>query len=156
MAKKVRLQEKADRIKAQFEQAVKDLAQVSKNIEKAEEHLVRVQGQVQSQLKEAEPPKVQDLQGLLKNAGVNLTEDQEVSLSAYLQTMMKRKREDDSMTDLGAGWFGEQPIPDIFPPEGMGDPGAGGRVFGPSRTGRISTRSNPLSRGDPGGNEESL
>ena len=66
VAKKVRLQEKADRIKAQFEQAVKDLAQVSKNIEKAEEHLVRVQGQVQSQLKEAEPPKVQDLQGLLK------------------------------------------------------------------------------------------
>ena len=156
MAKKVRLQEKADRIKAQFEQAVKDLAQVSKNIEKAEEDLVRVQGQVQTQLKEAEPPKVQDLQGLLKNAGVNLTEDQEVSLSAYLQTMMKRKREDDSMTDLGAGWFGEQPSPDIFPPEGMGDPGAGGRVFGPSRTGRTSTRSNPLSRGDPGGNEESL
>ena len=86
VAKKAQLQLRADKIKAQFE--------------KAESHLVTVQTQVQTQLKEAEPPKVHDLQGLLKNAGVTLTDDQHVALSAYIQTM-KQPKIDEEMLDLG-------------------------------------------------------
>ncbi|CAE7475796.1 unnamed protein product, partial [Symbiodinium necroappetens] len=66
--------------------AVQDLADVSKEIEQAESHLV----------------KVQDLQGLLKNAGVTLTDDQHVALSAYIQTMTQPKI-DEEMLDLGEG-----------------------------------------------------
>ncbi|CAE7397945.1 unnamed protein product [Symbiodinium microadriaticum] len=102
VAKKAQLQLRADKIKAQFEKAVQDLADVSKEIEQAEGHLVKVQTQVQDQLKEAEPPKVQDLQGLLKNAGVTLTDDQHVALSAYIQTMTQPKI-DEEMLDLGEG-----------------------------------------------------
>ncbi|OLP75045.1 hypothetical protein AK812_SmicGene45231 [Symbiodinium microadriaticum] len=113
VAKKAQLQLRADKIKAQFEKLVQDLADVSKEIEQAEGHLVTVQTHVQTQLKEAEPPKVQDLQGLLKNAGVSLSDDQHVALSAYIQTMIQPKI-DEEMLDLGEGWFRESIPPDIF------------------------------------------
>eukprot|EP00439_Symbiodinium_sp_Y106_P045407 s8428_g5.t1 len=54
--RKVQLQARADRIKTQFEQALKELADVSKDIATAEDNLSKVQNQVQEQLKNAEPP----------------------------------------------------------------------------------------------------
>ena len=147
VAKKAQLQIRADKVKAQFEKLVQDLADVSKEIEQAESHLVTVQTQVQTQLKEAEPPKVQDLQGLLKNAGVTLTDDQHVALSAYIQTMTQPKI-DEEMLDLGEGWLRESFPPDMFRlnrAESGQDTNPG---FGPSRTSRAGQRSTPLSRGE--------
>ena len=75
--RKVQLQARADRIKTQFEQALKEqLADVSKDIATAEDNLSKVQNQVQEQLKNAEPPE----------AGVELSASQEGALSAYLHT----------------------------------------------------------------------
>ena len=51
------------RLKHKFEKAVQDLADVSKEIEQAEGHLVKVQTQVQAQLKEAEAAKGAGLAG---------------------------------------------------------------------------------------------
>ena len=147
MAKKAQLQIRADKVKVQFEKLVQDLADVSKEIEQAEGHLVTVQNQVQTQLKEAEPPKVQDLQRLLKNAGVTLTDDQHVALSAYIQTMTQPKI-DEEMLDLGEGWLRESFPPDMFRmnrAESGQDTNPG---FGPSRTSRAGQRSTPLSRGE--------
>lgn len=147
VAKKAQLQIRADKIKAQFEKAVQDLADVSKEIEQAEGHLVKVQTQVQAQLKEAEPPKVQDLQGLLKNAGVTLTDDQHVALSSYIQTMTHSKMDEEELLDLGGGWMGEALPPDMFDAceRGAAKDREG---FGPSRVPRTAQRSNPLSRGE--------
>ena len=148
VAKKAQLQLRADKIKAQFEKAMKDLAETSKAIEQAESHLVKVQTQVQGQLKEAEPPKVQDLQGLLKNAGVSLTEDQHAALSAYVQTMMPSKMDADELLDLGGGWGGEAFPPDMFTVNAVGAAGLENSGFGPSRAHRTAQRSTPLSRGE--------
>ena len=147
VAKKAQLQLRADKIKAQFEKAVQDLAEVSKEIEQAEGHLVKVQTQVQAQLKEAEPPKVQDLQGLLKNAGVTLTDDQHVALSAYIQTMTQPKI-DEEMLDLGEGWLRESFPPDMFTMNRAESGQDTNPSFGPSRTSRAGQRSTPLSRGE--------
>ena len=147
VAKKAQLQLRADKIKAQFEKLVQDLADVSKEIEQAESHLVTVQTQVQTQLKEAEPPKVQDLQGLLKNAGVTLADDQHVALSAYIQTMTQPKI-DEEMLDLGEGWFREAIPPDIFNINRAENGNDTSNSFGPSRTSRAGQRSTPLSRGE--------
>ena len=147
VAKKAQLQLRADKIKAQFEKAVQDLADVSKEIEQAEGHLVKVQTQVQAQLKEAEPPKVQDLQGLLKNAGVTLTDDQHVALSAYIQTMTQPKI-DEEMLDLGEGWLRESFPPDMFTINRAESGQDTNPSFGPSRTSRAGQRSTPLSRGE--------
>ena len=150
MSKKAQLQIKADKIKAQFEKAMQDLADVSKDIEKTEEHLCRVQTQVQERLKDSEPPQVQDLQSLLKNAGVNLSDEQQVALSTYIQTMKKPQEDEDTMGDLGGGWFGEPIAPSMF---------AEGRFasdndtsFGPQRA-KATQRSNPLSRAERVGDE---
>ena len=108
---------------------------------------MKVQTQVQTQLKDAEPPKVQDLQGLLKNAGVTLTDDQQVALSAYVQTMQQPAMDEDDMLDLGGGWLSEALPPDMFAAveAGVAQDNAS---FGPSRVSRKDQRSNPLSRGD--------
>ena len=145
VSRKAQLQIKADKIKAQFEKAVQDLAEVSKDIEKAEEHLCKVQTQVQERLRDSDPPQVQDLQSLLKNAGVNLSDEQQVALSTYIQTMKKPQDDEDAMRDLGGGWLGEPLAPDMFA-EGRfaTGPDAG---FGPHRAKAI-VRSNPLSRAD--------
>ena len=148
VAKKAQLQIRADKIKAQLEKAVQELADVSKDIEQAEGHLVKVQTQVQAQLKDAEPPKVQDLQGLLKNAGVTLTDDQHVALSAYIQTMQQPKIDEEEMPDLGNGWLGESFPPSMFTGNTDGSGLEGHPSFGPSRATRTAQRSNPLSRGD--------
>ena len=136
-----------NKIKAQFEKAVQDLADVSKEIEQAASHLEKVQTQVQTQLKEAEPPKVQDLQGLLKNAGVTLTDDQHVALSAYIQTMAQPKI-DEEMLDFGEGWFRESLPPDMFNTSRAESGQGTNPSFGPSRTSRAGQRSTPLSRGE--------
>ena len=147
VAKKAQLQIRADKIKAQFEKAVQELADVSKDIEQAEGHLVKGQTQVQAQLKDAEPPQVQDLQGLLKNAGVTLTDDQHVALSAYIQTMKHSKMDEEELLDLGGGWMGENLPPDMFNACEMGAE-KDKEGFGPSRAPRTAQRSNPLSRGE--------
>eukprot|EP00439_Symbiodinium_sp_Y106_P076241 s514_g15.t1 len=141
VARKVRLQEKADRIKTQFEKAIKDVAEVSKEIEKAEENLGKVQSQVQEQLKNVEPPeahKVHDLQDLLKNAGVVLTDQQKIDLSAYLQTRQESLEEDSHAFGFGP----EKHVADVLM---IGE--AGRAAFGPQRS-RVHNRSNPLSRGE--------
>ena len=141
VARKVRLQEKADRLKTQFEKAIKDVAEVSKEIEKAEENLGKVQSQVQEQLKNVEPPeahKVHDLQDLLKNAGVVLTDQQKIDLSAYLQTRQESLEEDSHAFGFGP----EKHVADVLM---IGE--AGRAAFGPQRS-RVHNRSNPLSRGE--------
>ena len=145
VSRKAQLQIKADKIKAQFEKAVQDLADVSKDIEKAEEHLCRVQTQVQERLRDSEPPQVQDLQGLLKNAGVNLTNEQQVALSAYIQTMKKPQDDEDAMGDLGGGWFREPMAPSMFAEGRFASETDTG--FGPQRA-KATLRSNPLSRAE--------
>ena len=88
---------------------------------------------------------MQDLQSLLKNAGVNLSDEQQVALSTYIQTMKKPQEDEDAMGDLGGGWFGEPMAPSMF---------AEGRFasdndtsFGPQRA-KATQRSNPLSRAE--------
>ena len=114
---KVQLQARADRIKTQFEQALKELADVSKDIATAEDNLSKVQNQVQEQLKNAEPPEakeVHDLQGLLKAAGVELSASQEGALSAYLHTRRDgrdHEEEEDGMEDPFQGLSGKIPSP---------------------------------------------
>ena len=145
VSRKAQLQIKADKIKAQIEKAIQDLADVSKDIEKTEEHLCRVQTQVQERLRDSEPPQVQDLQGLLKNAGVNLSDEQRVALSAYIQTMKKPQDDEDAMGDLGGGWFGEPMAPSMFAEGRFASETDTG--FGPQRA-KATLRSNPLSRAE--------
>ena len=114
--RKVQLQARADRIKTQFERALKELADVSKDIATAEDNLSKVQNQVQEQLKNAEPPEakeVHDLQGLLKAAGVELSASQEGALSAYLHTRRDgrdHEEEEDGMEDPFQGLSGKIPL----------------------------------------------
>ena len=151
--RKVQLQARADRIKTQFEQALKEqLADVSKDIATAEDNLSKVQNQVQEQLKNAEPPEakeVHDLQGLLKAAGVELSASQEGALSAYLHTRRDGKdheEEDDGMMDPFQDLSGKIPLTsNSFRQTGnFGDSPGGIQEFGPFRARRV--RSNPLSR----------
>ena len=137
--RKVQLQARADRIKTQFEQALKELADVSKDIATAEDNLSKVQNQVQEQLKNAEPPE----------AGVELSASQEGALSAYLHTRRDGKdheEEDDGMMDPFQDLSGKIPLTsNSFRQTGnFGDSPGGIQEFGPFRARRV--RSNPLSR----------
>ena len=61
MEKKGRLQAKADRAKAEFEEAVQDLAAVSQAIERQTESVAQAQEEVRRKVADQEQPRIQDL-----------------------------------------------------------------------------------------------
>ena len=147
VAKKAQLQIRADKVKAQFEKLVQDLADVSKEIEQAESHLVTVQTQVQTQIRRRRRRRCRTCKGLLKNAGVTLTDGQHVALSAYIKRMTQPKM-DEEMLDLGEGWLRESFPADMFRVNRAESGKDANPGFGPSRTSRAGQRSTPLSRGE--------
>ena len=81
---KGRLQAKAERAKAEFEKAVQDLASVSQAIEKQTESVARAQEEVRRKVADQEQPRIQDLTGILRTVGVELTEAQQSAVLAKM------------------------------------------------------------------------
>ena len=84
MAKKGELQAKADRAKAEFEKAVQELASVSQAIEKQTESVAQAQEEVRRKIADQEQARIQDLTGILRTVGVELTEAQQSAVLAKL------------------------------------------------------------------------
>ena len=86
IAKKVALQAKTEKIKKQFEAAVDQLTAVSSRIEEVEEQLMRSHAQVKEKVNSTQQPQITALSGLLKEAGIDLSKDQEGALDKLLTT----------------------------------------------------------------------
>ena len=84
MEKKGKLQAKADRAKAEFEKAVQDLASVSQAIEKQTESVAQAQEEVRRKVADQEQPRIQDLTGILRTVGIELTEAQQSAVLAKM------------------------------------------------------------------------
>ena len=82
--KKGKLQAKADRAKAEFEKAVQDLAAVSQAIEKQTESVAQAQEEVRRKVADQEQPRIQDLTGILRTVGTELTEAQQSAVLAKM------------------------------------------------------------------------
>ena len=72
--KKGKLQAKADRAKAEFEKAVQ--------VEKQTESVAQAQEEVRRKVADQEQPRIQDLTGILRMVGIELTEAQQSAVLA--------------------------------------------------------------------------
>ena len=98
-AKKVKLQAKTESIKKQFEAAVDQLTEVSSKIEEAEAQIERAHARVKEKVNEPKQPKLTAITGLLKEAGIDLSQEQTGALDKWLAT------NGDRATELpGLGW----------------------------------------------------
>ena len=129
IAKKIRLQAKTEAIKKQFEDAVGQLSAISSKIEQVEGQLVKAQAQVKEKVDGVQRPQKTALTELLKEAGIDLTKDQEGNLDKLLAT---------NEVEVAGLWKTEPGVPIELLDEDWNS-------YGPTRDPK-RLRSNPLSR----------
>ena len=112
VARKGMLQAKADRAKAEFEKAVQDLASVSQAIEKQTEAVVQVQEEVRRKVADQEQPRIQDLTGLLRTVGVELTEARQSAVLAKIAEFDVWMSEKPAPREYGPRLTGKDPKPE--------------------------------------------
>ena len=147
------LQAKADRAKADFEKAVQDLATVSQAIEKQTEAVVQVQEEVRKKVADQEQPRIQDLTGLLRTVGVELTDAQQSAVLAKIAAThaATAAAQGPELPDFDV-WMSEKPAPREYGPWLTGrnpKPASRDARSGPITATRTPERSrSPATRGD--------
>ena len=127
--KKVRLQDKTEKIKSEFEQAMKQLAQVSQAIQATELEVAEAQRKVQACVKDEEDSPYKDVASYLEKEGIILSEEQAEALKTKMAVKV-----------VETDWSG------VLGPREPGMPVEIG-MYGPMRMSRdVSVRATPTGR----------
>ena len=78
-------QAKADRLKQQYAEVLRDIGQLTSDITQREKEVAESQAAMQAEVEAAEPASPQpEILAMLREVGVNLTSDQETQLRCHL------------------------------------------------------------------------